>query len=157
LGLTTGEKITLGLNLAEIIDRALAKPPKFQPKMMGGLGAIITGKLAVTTTDQTANREQNVIYQNLTGKLIFLAISVYIEPYVGEICYLRVGSTSPPIPFVAQLQCEGGQGLAISAMICFFIKPDEYYMLWSGNGEIPPQWPVTITMWFEQTLELVAP
>jgi hypothetical protein len=112
------------------------------------------GSLVCETNDKTAEREQNVIYQNTSGKLMFLAISVYIEPFIGEIAYLTIGDTSPPTIFAAQVQVEGGTSIAVSQMLCFFIKPNQYYRLFTGNGEIPPEYPVTIAMWFEQLLSL---
>lgn len=104
------------------------------------MDAVSSGPVKATLgSDLIASRAQNVVYQNTSGKLMWLHISIYLTGSAGCSHQLYVGTANPPTTEVMRVS-ETSIGYAKE--ISFPIPPNNYYKLGTdcGGGYVLQQW-----------------
>lgn len=121
----------------------LKKLSNVATEFMNGQGnwAIPATTFDATQYDYTGSRAIDTVYQNTSGKMKVVNVSLSYSSGTDVICYAYCGSANPPTPVVA---VSGGPMNAYSCFLLTFIVPKNYYY------KITDSWGVTaVSHWFE--------
>ncbi len=110
----------------------------------------------------TASRAFTTVYQNTTGKPMFITVSVYLPSIVSSICgadsstvQAKSAAGSPPATVVGTVGTDpsgsgADSGNDDTASLSFFVLPNNYYQLSATGGTMctPPPSLVSWVEWY---------
>ena len=106
-------------------------------------GTPVSGGSGITTqTVATASRAFNTVYQNTTGKPMFVWISATCPNNWGFMAY--TDSTTNPSTVVGSSTNLAGTGATMTLGISFWVLPGNYYKATNGTGVTLDRW----TEWY---------